>query len=344
MNHCPHCGSKQLVKAGRRSLSSGATRQLFRCNDCQRRFSTAMRHGKRTEGKAILRALVLVCRGCSYEEASHALEREFGVARSKATISRWLAERTLPYLEIRDAISVQSGPLVRSYLFTHAQINYRYQVHCGKLLFAKAFPRLVRYLLTLPNWLDHSLFSSAQRCSRLACVMNPGLAHARGTRLSRMAAEAEPLATTSHQRHAVVEDYLLNGDRDTIAVEVPVYFRHPEFGLTAGHIDLVQVSNRGIQILDYKPQAARENPGQVVAQLSVYAQALARRARLPIEVIRCGYFDGVDAYFFRPASCAPASTRRTMVHRTERNESQLTKRNAVRRGDGVAQTAVAAST
>lgn len=261
-----------------------------------------MRHGKRTPGSAILRAVVLVCSGCSYQEASQALRREFGVQRSKATISRWIAERTLPSLAIRDKIGVHGGPLVRSYLFTHNALNYRYQVHYGKLAFAKAFPGLVRYLRTLPNWLDHSLFSRAEHCSQLPPISNPGLRHYRGTRLSRMAAEAEPLADTSQKRHRVVEDYLLYGDRDTIAVEVPVYFRHLDYGLTAGHIDLVQVSGRSVQILDYKPHAARENPQQVVGQLWLYAQALSRRAEIPIELIRCGYFDELDAFFFRPAA------------------------------------------
>ena len=143
-------------------LSSGAARQLFRCNDCQRRFSRSMRHGKRTPGNAILRAVVLVCRGCSYEEAWQAVRRELGVQRSKAAISRWVAERTLPYLAIRDKNAVHGRPLVRSYLFTHNALNYRYQVHCGKLVFARALPDLVRYLQTLPDWLDHSLFCRAE--------------------------------------------------------------------------------------------------------------------------------------------------------------------------------------
>ncbi len=227
--NCPHCRSDHVVKAGVRRLKTGPARQLYRCNDCCRRFSTLQRHGKRTPGGAILRALVLVCRGCSYDEASLAIGREFGVRPSKASISRWVTERTLPYLEIREKMAVADGPLVRSYLFTHNGLNYRF----------------------------------------------------------------------------------LNGDRNTIATEIPVYFRHSEYGLTAGHIDLLQVSGGEVQILDYKPNAAREKPSKVVSQLSLYAEALSRRAKLPVEKIRCGYFDEQNAYFFRPVVGKKASKGKT---------------------------------
>jgi|GEM_PF-1917875 len=298
--NCTYCRSEHVVKAGVRKLKSGRSRQLYRCNECCRRFSSAQRHGKRTPGKAILRALVLVCRGCSYDEATFAIRREFGVERSKACVSRWVTERTLPYLEIREKMAIADGPLVRSYLFTHSNLNYRYQIHFGKLLFAKAFPELVRYLKSLPNWLDHHLFAKASHCSQMELEDNSGLKHYTGTRLSKMTAEAIPLAQSNFQRHNVVEDYLLNGDRNTIAVEIPVYFRHPAYGLIAGHIDLLQVSGKEVQILDYKPRAAHERPAKVVSQLTLYAQALSRRAKLPIGAIRCGWFDEHDAYYFRP--------------------------------------------
>jgi len=122
-------------------------------------------------------------------------------------------------------------------------------------------------------------------------------------------AEAVPLAATRRQRHSAVEEYFLNGDRNTIAVEVPVYFRHATAGLIAGHIDLLQVTDRKLQILDYKPDAARENPEKVVSQLSLYAEAISRRAKVPPGAIRCGYFDERDAYFFQPAAEPPAAER-----------------------------------
>jgi len=255
--------------------------------------------------------LVLVCRGCSYDEAALAIGREFGVRPSKASVSRWVTERTLPYLEIREKMAVADGPLVRSYPFTHNGLNYRYQVHLGKLVFAKAFSGLAGYLTGLPNWLDHTLFSRASHCSQMELGTNPGLKNHTGTRLSKMTAEAVPLAATNHQRHNTVEDYFLNGDRNTIATEIPVYFRHSEYGLTAGHIDLLQVSGGEVQILDYKPNAAREKPSKVVSQLSLYAEALSRRAKLPIEKIRCGYFDEQNVYFFRPVVGKKASNRKT---------------------------------
>lgn len=300
--NCPHCRCEQVVKAGRRKLKTGAVRQLYRCNGCCRRFSGQERHGKRTSGKAILRAVVLVCRGCSYDEAALAIKREFGVSRSKACISRWVSERSLPYLDIRERLAVTEGPLVRSYLFTHNGLNYPYQLHLGKLAFAKQFPGLVRYLKTLPDWLDHSLFAQSCHCSQMRTGSNPGLKHYHDTMINQMAAEAIPLAATNPQRHNVLEDYFLAADRNTIACEVPVYYRHKQLGLTAGHIDLLQVSSGKVQILDYKPNAASEQPAKVVSQLTLYAEALSRRTKVPLDSIRCGYFDEHDAYYFRPAT------------------------------------------
>lgn len=304
---CIYCGDRAVVKAGKRKSLKGTSRQLYRCNACCRRFSSTEKHGKHTPGKAILRALVLVCRGCSYPEVQLALKREFGIVRATSTISRWCKEHALPYLDISKSLASTQGPLVRSFLFTHNGLNYNYQLHTGKLTFAARYPGLIQYLSSLPKWLDHDIFLRANHCSQLSCVANPGLKHYTDTQLNRLTAAAVPLAPSNRGRHDTVEQYLLDGDRNTIAVEVPVYFRHPTLGLVAGHIDIMQMTPNGIMLLDYKPNAAKENPAKVVSQLSLYAEALHRRANVPQQDIRCAYFDEHDVYYFDPVDIVQAA-------------------------------------
>ncbi len=297
---CPKCGSDSIVRAGTRLLKSGIKKQLFRCNSCWSRFSSSEKHGKHTPGRAILKAICLTCEGCSYDEVCVAIKRLYGIKRNKSTISRWITERTLPYLDIRDRIQVKSGSMVRSHLFSHNALNYRFQVHMAKLTFAKQFEGLTKYLISLPNWLDHSLFERAAHCSQLKGINNPGLRQCNDTLITKMTSEAVPLATSNFKRHDMVEAYLLYGDRNTIAVEVPVYFKHPELGLVAGHIDILQVAKDRVTILDYKPNAANENPDKVVTQLSMYAHALSRRAKIPFYKITCAYFDEHEIFYFLP--------------------------------------------
>ncbi|MCC5841635.1 MAG: PD-(D/E)XK nuclease family protein [Opitutales bacterium] len=300
---CPHCGSVDATRAGRRVLKSGEERQLYRCNACFRRFSNRNRAGKKTDPEIILRALILVCSGYNYSDALAVLRREFGsTVPTKSSLSRWLSSFPLPWLDVRDRL-LRPGELpVRAHLFTHAKLPYEYQIHLPKLRFAKAHGGLADYLTGLPQFLDHSLFERAAHCSGLRLAENPGLRHTRDIGLTRLAAAAVSLAPNNRRRHAALENYFLYGDRNTVAVEVPVYYYDKVFdGLIAGHIDLVQVWPDKVRLLDYKPNAASENPARVVTQLSLYAHALRFRAHLPPGCIECVYFDEKDAYFFEPA-------------------------------------------
>ena len=116
----------------------------------------------------------------------------------------------------------------------------------------------------------------------------------------RAALGALSLALTNHQRHQVVEDYLLSCDRNTIAVEVPVYFHHAALGSVTGHIDILQINFGKVHILDFKPHAKKENPAKVMTQLTLYAMALTYRAKLKLADIVCAYFDEERMYQFRP--------------------------------------------
>jgi ATP-dependent exoDNAse (exonuclease V) beta subunit len=54
-----------------------------------------------------------------------------------------------------------------------------------------------------------------------------------------------------------------------------------------GHIDFIQVRNGAVHILDYKPDARTNKP---IAQLTIYALALARLTGLKLFDIKCAWF------------------------------------------------------
>ena len=75
--------------------------------------------------------------------------------------------------------------------------------------------------------------------------------------------------------------------------KIPQEFPH----LLTGHIDLIQVRNGQIHLLDYKPNAAKENP---VEQLTWYALAMSRLTGLRLFEFKCAWFDEKDYFEFYP--------------------------------------------
>lgn len=107
--------------------------------------------------------------------------------------------------------------------------------------------------------------------------------------------------------HMKVQMFMLENDKKTIAMEVPVWFlpeetkEYPQFrgnfALT-GHIDLLRIENNKIWIWDYKPNAESEK--YAATQTYFYALMLSKRTDIPIENFMCGWFDTANAFVFRP--------------------------------------------
>lgn len=302
---CKYCQSAQIVKAGLRKLKAGL-RQMFKCNHCGRRFSNLNRSDKHTHPAAILDALTMVCQGRTYEDVIFALRKKHRLSVTKSAISKWVREYDPDYLKIR-YLNKPHGQIIRSYLFTHSGINYNYKLHLPKLATCP-FEGLKSYLLKLPEFIDHAIFekgpeteeNAGLRASQLVLTDNYGLREFTDTRLNRAALDALSLALSNRQRHQVVEDYLLSCDRNTIAVEVPVYFHHKGLGSVTGHIDILQINFGKAHILDFKPHAKKENPAKVMTQLTLYAMALTYRAKLKFGDIVCAYFDEERMFQFSP--------------------------------------------
>ncbi len=122
------------------------------------------------------------------------------------------------------------------------------------------------------------------------------------------------LAKNNNQRHQSIQDFMLINDSTTLAVEVPIYLTNWDAGYyknqrgfifplsnyntpITGHIDILQIRNNLIHILDYKPEANKQNP---IEQLTVYALALSRKLNLPLYYFKCAWFDNSNYFEFFP--------------------------------------------
>lgn len=130
---------------------------------------------------------------------------------------------------------------------------------------------------------------------------------------NRLTSLALNLTKTNKERHQAIQDFFITNDSTTIATEVPVYltnddllyFNSRNFSINpkdfktpvTGHIDILQIRNNLIHILDYKPEASKENP---IRQLAIYALALASKTKLPLTMFKCAWFDENNYFEFFP--------------------------------------------
>ena len=110
------------------------------------------------------------------------------------------------------------------------------------------------------------------------------------SRLCELAEESEYVGKGSAM-HDTVQNYLIQKDPSTIAVEVPVYDEE-----RSGFIDIVRFVNGRIQILDFKPNAHKENHFKVLTQLTHYRKLLAKKLEASEFLFDCGYFDKDNFY------------------------------------------------
>ena len=130
----------------------------------------------------------------------------------------------------------------------------------------------------------------------------------------RLAYLALNLASSNKERHNAIQDFMLINDSTTAGVEIPVYLTNWDVNYCknqkgfildlsnyttpiTGHIDILQIRNGLIHILDYKPEADKQNP---IEQLTIYALALSRKLNLPLYFFKCAWFDENNYFEFFP--------------------------------------------
>lgn len=106
------------------------------------------------------------------------------------------------------------------------------------------------------------------------------------------------------EQHTIVQEYFLENDPYTIAIEVPVYGD----GLL-GHIDILRILDNRIQVLDFKPKAGQEK--KAASQVFRYRKLLSAHIFEQFEkhglslpdgkmyTIEALYFDEYAAYYLK---------------------------------------------
>ncbi|MBU2637641.1 MAG: PD-(D/E)XK nuclease family protein [Nanoarchaeota archaeon] len=108
--------------------------------------------------------------------------------------------------------------------------------------------------------------------------------------------------------HMKVQMFMLENDKKTVAIEVPVWLMPKEEDKfdnlfkekkpLTGHIDILRIENNKIWVWDYKPNAEKEK--YAATQTYFYALMLSKRTNIPIENFMCGWFDTANAFVFKP--------------------------------------------
>ena len=293
---CPECGSKNVIKKGKRKTRYGI-KQRYLCKDCNRRFTdNAIRH-KIYSPRVIYNAINYYDMGDNIREVSKRINKTFKIKTSKSIVHTWIHEfqDLCPISTVRDSFSeYESVAFTKS--FEHENLDYEFMYHQYKLdnLARDKFPGLFRYVKRFEKGCPDVFFEVGERCSKP--IFEVKVTAKKKTNLAcRMAGFAVQAAKNNYERHKMVETFMLINDKATVACEIPVWYweKNVDNGVT-GHIDVLQVRNDKVYILDYKPGAGKDK--KAAGQLYHYALALSFRTRIPLKQFRCAWFD--QEYYF----------------------------------------------
>jgi transposase-like protein len=329
---CPSCSSKNISRKGKRKTSFGLV-QKYKCKSCGKNF-TFRGQGLSRVGikkvyptKVIMNAISLYNQGYSLEKVCRLINSRFKIKLKPATLHSWLQEfRECSYYRIRQKVNelYQPKEVIGKKLFEHQQ-PYKFQYHKAKLKFFlnRYFSGLHEYIENIAEKCPDKLFKDSDLLRgsdlKLNVPANAIFVKEKYNYACRLAKLALEIASSNYERHAAIQDFMLNNDTCTIAAELPVYLFPEEIqdykifenlNLTeaiTGHIDIVQARFGNIYLLDYKPEATKENVAEVVSQLFVYAFALSKRTGIWLRNIRCAWFDDKSYYEFCPGEIVLAT-------------------------------------
>lgn len=312
---CPYCHQHQIIRYGWRGDD-----QIFYCRPCRKKFTKKPLKNKGYSSQVIMSAISSYNLGSTLEAAAKIANKQFKVTVSKSSVHSWIGEFSdiCTYQKLRPTVmkkycdnanhtnrtnceKVHFDKILYEYHFHHSGLIYNYVYHAPKLeMLCHPYPSLIRYLKDMHKRCPSDVFEEGERCSqvRLDVRMKKEGFYNQACRLAGLALTACKKKT---QRHSIVERFMLINDSSTIACEVPVWFWDKCLGSgVSGHIDMVQMRNGRLYVLDYKPGAAKENEAKVASQLYLYALGLSFRTGIPLELMRCAWFDEYEYYEFNP--------------------------------------------
>jgi len=239
--------------------------------------------------------------GHTLDETSKLVNKKHKVKTGRSTVHLWIKEfqDLCPITTMRKRFSGSANVLFTK-RFEHENLDYEFMYHKYKLdvFVREKFPGLAKYITRFEKGCPNVFFEVGERCSKpmsevqVKAKKNVNLA-------CKMAAFAVQAAIDNRERHKVVETFMVINDKATIAREIPVWYweKNIDNGVT-GHIDMLQVRNDLVYILDYKPSASKEK--KAPWQLYYYALALSFRTKIPLDNIRCAWFDETVYYEYSP--------------------------------------------
>lgn len=297
MTKCKYCGFEDIVKKGVRKLKSGK-KQVYFCRNCEHKFSLNEDKRGKFKDEAVIDAINYYCLGYSGNEVVDILKRKHKISVGSSSVHNWCKD--YPYLKIREEMSKRYGRnLVFSKVFKHNGLIYNFKFHKGKLLRFGKFDGLKKFIFEIEKGIDSSKFNSA-RCSELKDKVSVNVDHKENNFLNGFVSGALKSCNNNKKRHSIVEKFMLCCDRDSVAVEVPVWYWDKKLGGISGHVDVLQVKDGKVYVMDFKPDAAKENYDSVVSQLFHYARALSFRTGIGLNNFRCAWFDWSDYFEFNP--------------------------------------------
>ncbi|RLF39813.1 MAG: hypothetical protein DRN12_06450 [Thermoplasmata archaeon] len=300
---CPSCGDRNIIRYGRYN-----GRQVYLCKECGRKFNDNSFKGKMYSAKVITSAISFYNLGYTLDESARKVNRRFKTRVSRSTVHSWVKEfyGICDYNDLRSRIKkrFRVDEVIQVYSFMHGGLTYDFRYHQSKLeILGNSFPSIVRYLKGLNSRSIDEFFREDDRSSktRLDIKVETIKSYNNICRLTWFALQA---CDNNRERHNRVEDFMLINDTSTIACEVPIYYWEKKLGKgICGHIDILQIRDDKVFILDYKPDAEKENKFKVVSQLYLYASGLSFRTGIPLKFFRCGWFDDKNYYEFKPINC-----------------------------------------
>ena len=301
---CAFCKSKNVVRKGKQKTKFEYV-QLFYCKDCGRKFTGRKLKNKTYGPKIILNAISYYNLGNTLQESAKLVNRRFKVRVSKSSVHTRIKEfkNICTYHKIRDKILKEYGKdIIVSKDFVHNDLAYNFKYHKAKLeILAHLYPSLINYIKSFEKGCPEFFDSIEHRCSQLK--LNLKIRKEGSYNLAcKLASLALKACSKPKERHPTVETFMLINDSSTIACEVPIWLWEKNLDLgISGHIDILQIRKGLIYIMDFKPNASKENEQKVASQLFLYASGLSFRTSIPLSKFRCAWFDDSIYFEFNPA-------------------------------------------
>jgi transposase-like protein len=302
-----------VVKMGPRK-SKNFTFQRYKCKACSKTFSNRPVKHLTYPPRIIFTSISLYNLGNTKRQVAGILSKKHEIDVPIPTIHSWLKryQNVCTFASLRKRYRIDQTTIIKSKKLRHVQV-YNFKYHQLKLNFAaKNFPELRNFVKEMYIHCPNKLFrSEGPRCSSLRIEIKPRK-DTKHNNAPKLAEYALYLAKTNRDRHQKVQDFMLINDSATVAVELPVFFNPKEltnkekrtYGIKlsrtlTGHIDILQVRFNKIHVLDFKPDA-RKDDRRAAEQVFLYTLALSKRTKIPLSSFICAYFDDRNYFQFNP--------------------------------------------